>query len=117
MSFTYREVRVWASIIIIKLCLWPSSALKNIHFGPWPQKIVHPWSKSRQNPTHLAWHSCPASKIYTDSLCHRFPNVHLSSSVCDLGFILDPACLYLIMSTVSLFLVSTTYANSVSSAN
>ena len=29
--------------------------------------------------------------VDTDSLCLRFPNVHFSSSVCDLGFIPDPA--------------------------
>src|SRR6218665_232398 len=44
-------------------------------------------SKSRQNPAHLAWHHAQLSKIDSDSL-HL--NVHFSSSVCHLGFILNP---------------------------
>jgi len=55
------------------------------------------------------------SRIDFDSLRLKFPNVNFSSSVCDLGFILDRLySLLLTMSIVYVALISTTYANSVS---
>jgi hypothetical protein len=45
-----------------------------------------------QDKTQYIWLGTRAqlAKIDTDSLCLKFPNVHFSSSVRDLGFILDP---------------------------
>ena len=57
-------------------------------------------TQQNQDKTQHIWFGSRAqlSKIDFGSLRFRFPNVHFSTSVRDLGFILDPSSLYLIMS-------------------
>src|SRR6218665_422150 len=52
---------------LILFCLWSSSALKRIHCGPWPKKVVHLWYTVSQNL---------AAPVYVE--CCLYPSPSLS---------------------------------------